>query len=148
MCDKDKLLYKSEMVRLKITDSCPCDYCQEVEALPAYRFLYEKSIQEVDFLPQALKPGRPSRVVPGRVDKTCDELGLSFYRSAHQALTFFRAKDGFPRMEPPYTCIGKCVLTTADGVVGETNKDGHFNVHPYVDAPILSSLQFDSFLAV
>ena len=151
MCKKDKLMYQSDMQRLNIAQQCPCDYCREVEGLDAYRFMYGNLIQEDDFLPQLLKAerdNRPPRGYIGEPIKTCESIGLSFFLTAHQAKASFQSAKGFPNMNPSYTCVGKCRLTPADGVVDGASKKGHFNVHPYLDAPMKSTIVFDSFLTI
>jgi hypothetical protein len=144
-------MYQSDMERLEIAQHCPCNYCQEIDNLEAYRFMYGQAIQADDFVPQLLKAereGRPTRGYIGETAKTCDSMGLSFFLSSHQAHALFKSMKGFPKMNPPYTCVSKCQLTGADGVMSSPTRNGHFNVHPYVDAPMLSSLVYESSLAI
>ncbi|RZK33759.1 MAG: hypothetical protein EOO61_14730 [Hymenobacter sp.] len=146
MCEQSKLMYREELERLAVADSCPCGNCQEVKDLEAFRYMYEPLSNPDNFLPQLLKAEKEGRVVRGYLetpDKICDAMALSFFLSAHFALAQYKALKGFPRLNPRYTVLGKCRLTEQDGVASPANSNGHFNVHPYEEAPMQNT--FESF---
>lgn len=144
-------MYRSDLDRLQILQSCPCSDCQEVEDMDAFRFMYEPLDNPSNFVPQLLKAEEEGRVVRTYIetpDKTCDAMGLSFFTTAHFALATYNSLRGLPKLNPRYTTLGKCKLTNADGVISSASRSGHFNVHPYEDAPMQSSFEVVAPLAL
>lgn len=151
MCDKLKLMYIKDLERLGADDDCPCDCCKELPGMPCFRYMYEESITSDDFVPQVIKAERQGRAIKNYIapiGNVCSSMGLSCYTSAQLAIDNFKLKDGFPRMNPPYKHLGECVITNDDGVVSKPSRSGHFNIHPYEGAPMLTALTHHSALQI
>jgi hypothetical protein len=125
---KEDFKYFKEIRLLNFSIECP-DIIEKEFEIEAYRYTYKKEVEEIDFIPQALKPRHPERrfVAPG--EKLCNSYGISMFIDQDKAIQFYNSLHKRTKDLLGYKYIAKGTISNNDGYPTEIEKTGHFNLH-------------------
>jgi len=127
----NKLKYQSSIDLLKLIN-CPPKNATAKEC-EAFRFCFDTLDHEETWITQATKHERtstlPRRNVPPKT--TCDSFGLSFFTSAKNAETTWRAFNARIKERLGYKHLCGGLIHKNDGLCSAIEKSGHFNLSEY-----------------
>ena len=120
--------YYKEISLLNLSIECP-DINEKEFEIEAYRYTYKIEVEEIDFIPQALKPGRPERRFAETDLKLCNSYGISMFIDEGKAINFYNSLNRRTKELLGYKYIAKGKISNKDGYPTKIESTGHFNLH-------------------
>lgn len=142
---KESFKYYEKILALNLKIECP-SIIEEDFQIEAYRYTYKKEIEEIDFLPQALKPERPLRKLGNEDSKVCNDYSISLFNDEEKAIFFFNNLHKRVKELLGYKFIAKGIIDNKDGYCTEIESTGHFNFHELKDCNLLTKFNNNSVL--
>lgn len=125
---KENFKYYEKIQALDLKIECPMIIEEDFE-IEAYRYTYNKKVDSIDCLPQALKPGRPLRKLGDYETKICNDYAISLFNDEEKAKEYYSGLNKRTKELLGYKYIAKGVINNRDGYCTEVEKTGHFNLH-------------------
>jgi len=124
---KEDFKYYKQIQLLKLKAPCP-DIMENDFEIEAYRYTYNKNIENVDFIPQALKTGRPLRKLV-EDENICNDFSISLFNNEEKAKKYYEGLNKRIKELLGYKYIAKGIISNNDGYCTKYEKTGHFNLH-------------------
>jgi len=125
---KENFKYYEKIQALDLKIECPKIIEEDFE-IAAYRYTYNKKVDTIDCLPQAIKPGRPLRKLGDCETKICNDYAISLFNDEKKAKNYYNGLNKRTRELLGYKYVAKGVINNNDGYCTEVEKTGHFNLH-------------------